>query len=60
MSDEQYSQFLEKAKTTHPLGRHGEVEEVANAIVFLASQQASFMTGNITPVDGGRNCACPR
>ena len=60
MSEEQYAQFLERTKTTHPLGRHGEVEEVANAIVFLASKEASFMTGNLTPIDGGRNCVCPR
>ena len=60
MDDEQYRGFLERAKQTHPLGRPGETEEVANAITFLASKQASFMTGNLTPVDGGRNCVCPR
>ena len=48
--------MLEQAKSSHPLGRTGEVEDVSNAIVFLASKAASFMTGNLTPVDGGRNC----
>jgi NAD(P)-dependent dehydrogenase (short-subunit alcohol dehydrogenase family) len=37
----------------HPLGRLGEPEEVANAIAFLASDDASFITGAILPVDGG-------
>jgi NAD(P)-dependent dehydrogenase (short-subunit alcohol dehydrogenase family) len=37
----------------HPMGRIGEPEEVANAILFLASDEASFITGAILPVDGG-------
>jgi len=37
----------------HPIGRIGKVEEVVNAIVFVASNEASFMTGTIIPVDGG-------
>ena len=35
------------------MGRLGEPEEVAQAIAFLASDQASFITGAILPVDGG-------
>ena len=35
------------------MGRLGEPEEVAQAIAFLASDQASFITGAIVPVDGG-------
>ena len=37
----------------HPIGRLGEPSEVANAILFLASDEASFVTGVILPVDGG-------
>lgn len=37
----------------HPLGRFGEAHEVANVIVFLASDEASFVTGTIVRVDGG-------
>ncbi len=59
-SQEDYDKFLERTKETHPLGRPGTPEEAADAIAFLASSRASFMTGNLTPVDGGRNCACPR
>ncbi len=37
----------------HPLGRVGEPEEVARAVLFLASDEASFITGVALPVDGG-------
>ena len=37
-----------------PLGRGGEPEEVASAIVFLASEQASYITGTTLVVDGGQ------
>ena len=41
------------------MGRAGVVEEVANAIAFLASDQASFTTGATLQVDGGRHAMCP-
>jgi NAD(P)-dependent dehydrogenase (short-subunit alcohol dehydrogenase family) len=37
-----------------PLGRIGEVDEVASAVVWLCSDPASFVTGAVLPVDGGR------
>ncbi|XP_046385939.1 3-oxoacyl-[acyl-carrier-protein] reductase FabG-like isoform X3 [Ischnura elegans] len=52
--------FLEHSKETHALGRPGTVEEVAKVIAFLASDDASFITGATLPVDGGRNIMCPR
>ena len=57
---EQRKKFLEDNKKCHPLGRVGTVDDVADSICFLASSRASFMTGNLTFIDGGRNCLCPR
>ena len=46
-------EYKEPMLKTHPLGRLGEPSEVAHAILFLASDKASFITGVILPVDGG-------
>jgi NAD(P)-dependent dehydrogenase (short-subunit alcohol dehydrogenase family) len=47
------SEYVESIKAAHPMGRLGQPSEVANAILFLASDEASFITGAILPVDGG-------
>jgi NAD(P)-dependent dehydrogenase (short-subunit alcohol dehydrogenase family) len=47
------AEYLEAIERMHPMGRIGEPAEVASAILFLASDEASFITGAILPVDGG-------
>jgi NAD(P)-dependent dehydrogenase (short-subunit alcohol dehydrogenase family) len=60
MSDEKYAAFLEHSKTTHPIGRVGTPEEVAELILFLASDRASWITGATYSIDGGRAQTCAR
>jgi len=49
-----YEAFLERSKQTHPLGRPGKPEEIANLALFLVSPEADWITGGIHSIDGGR------
>jgi NAD(P)-dependent dehydrogenase (short-subunit alcohol dehydrogenase family) len=60
MTADAYSGFLERSKTTHPLGRVGTPEEVADLILFLASSRAGWITGATMSIDGGRAQTCAR
>jgi NAD(P)-dependent dehydrogenase (short-subunit alcohol dehydrogenase family) len=53
MVDTSTPQKLARYKTRVPLGRIGEPEDVAHAALYLASDEASFVTAAILPVDGG-------
>jgi NAD(P)-dependent dehydrogenase (short-subunit alcohol dehydrogenase family) len=58
--EEKYAAFLERSKSTHPLGRAGEPEEIAELICFLASERAGWITGETISIDGGRHLTCAR
>jgi NAD(P)-dependent dehydrogenase (short-subunit alcohol dehydrogenase family) len=60
MADDSYAAFLEHSKKTHPLGRVGAAEEVAELILFLASDRAAWITGATHSIDGGRAQTCAR
>lgn len=49
-----YPAFLERSKTTHPLGRVGQAEEIAALVLFLMSDEAGWITGATYSIDGGR------
>lgn len=49
------AEFLASVTSRFPIGRLGTYEDIASAIVFLASDEASYMTGAIVPVDGGQS-----
>lgn len=52
-----YPETVEAMLGAVPMGRIGEPEEVAYAVLFLCSDEASFITGAVLPVDGGISAA---
>ena len=60
MSEVDYEKFLEHSKTTHPLGRVGDPNEIADLVFYLASEQAAWITGATYQIDGGRALTCAR
>jgi NAD(P)-dependent dehydrogenase (short-subunit alcohol dehydrogenase family) len=55
-----FIKYLEACKKSYALGRVGDVNEVSNTIAFLASDAASFITGELIHVAGGKQVMCPR
>jgi 3-oxoacyl-[acyl-carrier protein] reductase len=47
-------EIREKFKAVIPLGRFSTPQDIANAALFLASDEASMITGSVLEVDGGR------
>jgi NAD(P)-dependent dehydrogenase (short-subunit alcohol dehydrogenase family) len=60
MDESKYAEFLERSKTTHPLGRVGTPEEIAGVIAFLVSPASGWITGETVAIDGGRHLTCFR
>jgi NAD(P)-dependent dehydrogenase (short-subunit alcohol dehydrogenase family) len=53
LSPEQVAQVLPSFNAFHPLGRNGQPQDIVEAILFLASDRAAWITGAVLPVDGG-------
>ena len=60
IGSEAYDAFIEHGKTTHPIGRIGKPEEIADLIMYLASDRAGWITGATYSIDGGRAETCAR
>ena len=60
MDTARYAEFLERSRATHPLGRPGTPEEIADLIAFLVSPESGWITGETIAIDGGRHLTCLR
>jgi len=54
MQDRLSEEFKAYMRSTIPMGRYGEPEEIGEAVAFLASDRAAYITGQVYSVDGGR------
>ncbi|MFC6993785.1 SDR family NAD(P)-dependent oxidoreductase [Haladaptatus sp. GCM10025707] len=57
LSAEEWKDVASRMAEEYPLGRLGQPEDVANAVLFLASDEADWITGEALVIDGGYSCA---
>lgn len=60
VGEENVRQLYDKLRPLHPMGRNGKPADIANAALFLAFEQSSWVTGTLFNVDGGRHMATNR
>ncbi len=60
LGEENVREFLDKFRPLHPMRRNGRPADIADAALFLASEQSSWITGVLLNVDGGRSMATNR
>jgi len=60
VGEENVQEFWDKIRMLHPLGRSGKPKDIADAALFFASDQSSWITGTLLSVDGGRHMATNR
>jgi NAD(P)-dependent dehydrogenase (short-subunit alcohol dehydrogenase family) len=60
MDEAKYAAFLAHSKSTHPLGRPGTPEEIADLVAYLVSPASGWITGETIAIDGGRHLTCFR
>jgi NAD(P)-dependent dehydrogenase (short-subunit alcohol dehydrogenase family) len=53
MTPDEAREVLDSVNAFHPLGRHGQPQDVVEAILFYASERARWITGTTMPIDGG-------
>jgi len=53
MAPKQARAVLDSVNAFHPMGRHGQPEDVVEAVLFLASEKTGWITGTTLAVDGG-------
>jgi NAD(P)-dependent dehydrogenase (short-subunit alcohol dehydrogenase family) len=53
MTPDEARELLDAVDAFHPLGRHGQPDDVVEAVLLLASPDAGWITGTTLPIDGG-------
>ncbi|MDO9528493.1 MAG: SDR family oxidoreductase [Syntrophales bacterium] len=60
VGNENVQEFWDTFRSLHPMGRNGKPDDIADAALFFASEQSSWITGTLLNVDGGRHMATNR